>query len=98
MIPRYWCGEAIGEYIARNHTELLVLPSGRSDLVGARCRCDAVPRLDEVDDVYICPENFVWTMVFTHERGSLGPYFCRAAWLGYRGWACTVVGSSLACQ
>lgn len=28
-------------------------------------------------DVYVFPENFAWTMAFTHEEGWLGPYFAK---------------------
>jgi Domain of unknown function (DUF4275) len=71
--------EALAAYSARNHSELVVLPH-RSKLLAARCRCRTVPQLDDASDVYICPDNFAWTMVFTHEKGWFGPYFCKAAW------------------
>ena len=30
-----------------------------------------------LSDWYVFPENFAWTMAFTHEDGWLGPYFAR---------------------
>lgn len=29
------------------------------------------------DDIYIVDKYFKWTYVNTHERGWLGPYFCK---------------------
>ncbi len=29
------------------------------------------------DDVYVFPENYAWTMAFTHEEGWMGPYFAK---------------------
>jgi len=31
-------------------------------------------------DVAICPLDFSWTMVYTHEDDLFGPYFTKAAW------------------
>ena len=85
LVRRLEGEEAVAAYRARNHTELVVLPCSRTSLRGARCRCSAVPWLDSHGDVYLCPESFAWTMVFTHEKGWLGPYFCRASWVAARG-------------
>ncbi len=36
----------------------------------------------ECDDVYVWPDDFSWTMAFTHEESwGLGPYFCRREWV-----------------
>lgn len=29
------------------------------------------------EDAYVFPENFSWTMAFTHEEGWMGPYFAK---------------------
>jgi hypothetical protein len=32
---------------------------------------------NNISDYYVFPENFAWTMAFTHEDGWLGPYFAK---------------------
>jgi hypothetical protein len=38
---------------------------------------DLLPQELNYNDVYVFPENFAWTMAFTHEEGWLGPYFAK---------------------
>ena len=48
-----------------------------------RCRGSLVP-LDEFhnSEFFVCPLDYTWTMVHTHEDHSFGgPYFIRADWL-----------------
>ena len=32
-------------------------------------------------DIYVWPDDLAWTMAFTHEDGSFGPYFSRREWV-----------------
>ena len=38
---------------------------------------DQRPTTSSLSDFYVFPPSFAWTMAFTHEAGSLGPYFAR---------------------
>jgi hypothetical protein len=31
-------------------------------------------------DVYVFPEDYAWTIAFTHEEPQIGPFFSRAEW------------------
>jgi hypothetical protein len=67
-------------YRAQRCTELIVLPNEDRDYA-ARIHTSTPPALDGEQDVYVSPPDFSWTMVFTHEDGLCGPYFCRAEWV-----------------
>lgn len=50
---------------------------------GYRCHASTLPQFDRKNiDAYICPFDFGWTMVYTHEGDAFGPYFTRAEWAG----------------
>lgn len=63
-------------------SELIVLPNEDSDCA-ARVHTSSPPDLDGEQDIYISPPDFSWTMVFTHEDGYCGPYFCRSEWVDH---------------
>jgi hypothetical protein len=67
-------------YRAQRCSELIVLPNEDTDYA-ARVRTSTPPDLEGEQDVYISPPDFSWTMVFTHEDGLCGPYFCRTEWV-----------------
>lgn len=65
--------EALGEYEKNEATEYLVLVDDeREGLI-----TDQRPMKASATDYIVCPRNWAWTMAFTHEDGSLGPYFAR---------------------
>jgi hypothetical protein len=71
---------ALDEYNAQDAAALLVLPE---DDHCAAIRCASSSPVDFSGlylDVYIAPDSFEWTMVFTHEHPMYGPYFSRAMW------------------
>ena len=73
--------EARQAYRAKAVTRLLVLPN---EAEGLACRVKSKvpsPALDGEQDVYVVPPDFGWTMVYTHEDGWFGPYFCSAEWV-----------------
>jgi hypothetical protein len=44
-----------------------------------RCHSETLPDLSEIlDDLYVFPPDFSWTMVFTHEQTDFGPYFAES--------------------
>lgn len=46
-------------------------------------RCSAPQHLDLSDlllDLYVFPETLDWTLVFTHEQPSIGPFFAKREW------------------
>jgi hypothetical protein len=71
---------AIELYAAEPSAELLVLlegDHGRSLRLGA---CAPIDFSRCGLDLYVIPCSFDWTMVFTHEQPSIGPFFCRRNW------------------
>jgi hypothetical protein len=71
---------ALDEYHAQNSADLLVLPE---DDHCSAIRCTSSSPVDFSGlclDVYIAPSSYEWTMVFTHDHPTYGPYFSRAEW------------------
>lgn len=63
--------EAIETYQKQMASEFVVLSNdGKVAFV-----TDRLPESSSLDDFYVFPPNFAWTMAFTHEAGWLGPYF-----------------------
>jgi hypothetical protein len=49
---------------------------------GYKCQSSNLPQFYQAGiDVYVCPLDFKWTMVFTNEGERCGPYFTRAEWV-----------------
>ena len=65
------------EYRKRRAAECVVLPH-QDEECGYRVRSAGLPMLGGFD-AYVCPADFAWTMVFTHEE-DCGPYFTTAEW------------------
>ena len=65
--------EALTKYELNIAGEYIVLSNDR-DLAFVT---DQRPTNCSLSDWYVFPENFAWTMAFTHEEGWLGPYFAR---------------------
>ncbi len=72
--------EAIEAYRVESSENLLVLPEDDHE-VAFRCTSDSpVDFSGLLIDVYVSPDSFEWTMVFTHEHPLYGPYYSRADW------------------
>jgi hypothetical protein len=75
---------AIAEYLQLEAADLIVIPEQHSFPSLPACRL-ANARLSLFQgsglDVIVSPEDFTWTMAFTHEEGSCGPCFCRREWV-----------------
>ena len=65
-------------YSKRKAPEFVVLPHQDKEF-GYRVRSAGLPMLGGLD-AYVCPVDFEWTMVFTHEEDWCGPYFTTAEW------------------
>lgn len=73
--------QAYREYEFLPPCGFLVIPDNpNTQNVGLLCRSKAMPDLREFGDVYVSDPQLDWTMVFTHEHGSCGPYFARKEW------------------
>jgi hypothetical protein len=70
--------KALAEYQALVVEAFFVLPH-LDDEPGYRCNTRALPVLSWLD-AYVVAQDFAWTMVFTHEQDSCGPYFTTAEW------------------
>ena len=68
--------EALREYTKINANKFLVW--SRDDGFVFRCFGTASPDLGG-GEYYVFPDDFAWTMIFTHEQGiGCGPYFARS--------------------
>lgn len=65
--------EALECYRQQIGMELVVLSNDRK----LAFVTDLLPQSSSLADFYVFPQNFAWTMAFTHEDGYLGPYFAR---------------------
>ena len=65
--------EALAQYELQLTSEYIVLSNDRD----VAFVTDQRPTNCYLSDWYVFPENFAWTMAFTHEDGWLGPYFAR---------------------
>ncbi len=65
--------EALAQYELQIASEYIVLSNDRD----VAFVTDQRPTNCYLSDWYVFPENFAWTMAFTHEDGWLGPYFAR---------------------
>jgi hypothetical protein len=63
--------EAHAAYATREASEYLILSNDRRTAFVT----DVRPDWTYLSDCYVFPQNFAWTMAFTHEDGWLGPYF-----------------------
>jgi hypothetical protein len=67
---------ALDQYRIQDSNGLLVLPEDDRE-TAIRCTSSAPVDFSGMGDIYIAPESFAWTMVFTHEDPDYGPYFAR---------------------
>ena len=70
---------AFDQYRAQVSSDLLVLPEN-DHYVAIRCTSSYPVDFSGLGDVYVAPNSFEWTMAFTHEDPTYGPYFARADW------------------
>jgi hypothetical protein len=70
---------ALDQYHAQDSAGLLVLPESDHE-IAIRCTSSSPVDFLGLNDVYIAPSSFEWTMVFTHEHPEYGPYFAGAEW------------------
>jgi hypothetical protein len=67
-------------YQQESCTDFYVLPH-MDECRGYKCQSNLLPQISRKNiDAYICPLDFKWTMVYTHEDDWCGPYFTRAEW------------------
>lgn len=70
-------GEAVSAYRATLADKLVAVPDGEHN----RPRYGAIVTGDHPvlsrTDALVFPENLAWTMAFTHEEPSLGPFFAK---------------------
>ena len=67
---------AVEAYFRQEPEQVLVIPEDWSHGCGVRCRGTRLPDFsDHLQDLYVFPESLAWSMAFTHEQPSLGPYF-----------------------
>lgn len=71
--PSLGGNDALAEYKRCAAPEYVVLSNGRD----IAFETNLLPIACSLSDWYVCPRNFAWTMMFTHEDGWLGPYFAR---------------------
>jgi hypothetical protein len=72
---------ARAEYRSRQRRQRFLVLDGPTMTAGFACESETLPSFDRAGvDVYVVPEDFSWTMVFTHEGDWLGPYFTTADW------------------
>jgi hypothetical protein len=65
--------EALQQYKQQAGAEFVVLSNDRK----LAFVTELLPEFSSLTDYYVFPQNFAWTMAFTHEDGWLGPYFAR---------------------
>ncbi|GEP44918.1 DUF4275 family protein [Brevifollis gellanilyticus] len=61
------------EYLKQICGEFVILSNDRE----VAFLTDTRPEDRPFSDFYVFPPNLAWTMAFTHEEGSLGPYFAQ---------------------
>lgn len=72
--------EARQAYQRESCTDFYVLPH-MDEGKGYKCQSSTLPQFSRKSiDVYICPLDLKWTMVYTHEDDWCGPYFTRREW------------------
>jgi len=80
-------GRAIEAYGAEQPAAFLVVPEDPM-LPAFACKGSQLPDFNALAaDIYVWPEDFSWTMAFTHEATTsmgLGPYFARREWAEQR--------------
>jgi hypothetical protein len=62
---------ALAEYEKHEAVEYLVLANDKDEGLITDLR----PATVSITDYLVCPLNWAWTMAFTHEDKSLGPFF-----------------------
>jgi len=75
---------AVEGYLQTLASELIVIPEQHSHptLPAIHLSADRLPQFqDSGFDVMVWPPDLGWTMAFTHEEGSCGPYFARREWM-----------------
>ena len=71
---------ALHEYSIKGPTDLLVLPED-DHIAAIRCKHSSPVNFSGLCiDVYVTLNSYDWTMVFTHEHPSYGPYFSKSEW------------------
>ncbi len=73
--------KALDEYSRQQTPSVVAIPESWSNGPGFRVIGSPLPDLTFLqDDVYVFPESLEWSMVFTHEQPTFGPYFTRREW------------------
>ena len=70
--PNIEGAEALQQYKQQAGAEFVVLFNDRK----VAFVTELLPESSSLSDYYVFPQNFAWTMAFTHEYG-FGPYFAR---------------------
>lgn len=65
--------DAEREYSAHLAKSYIVMPNDNDRAVLVNIKPEGL----NYADVYVFPENYAWTMAFTHEEGWMGPYFAQ---------------------
>ncbi len=75
IVPHLEGDEAQIKYGRKKDEDLLIFDLFEKCAV--KCKTNDKPDLGSVkSDIYVCPDDYRWTMVFTHETGWCGPYYC----------------------
>lgn len=78
------CGDkAVATYARLEAPLLIVIPEAHSfpSLPALQLSTASLPQLQGAGlDVLVWPDDLNWTMAFTHEASSCGPYFSRREW------------------
>jgi hypothetical protein len=73
--------KALDEYARQDSESVFAIPEKWSSAPGFRVTGSPLPDLSFLqDDVYVFPESLEWSMVFTHEQPTCGPYFTWREW------------------
>ena len=75
FVPAASRESAIEAYSREMPSKFIVLSEDEGD-PSFICENMPLPDLTEIgEDLYVFPDDYLWTMVFTHEHPLLGPYF-----------------------
>lgn len=67
---------ALDAYFGLAAQPVIVIPEDWSRGCGVRCSGPELPDLSGCrDDLYVFPESLEWSMAFTHEQPTIGPYY-----------------------
>jgi hypothetical protein len=67
-------------YFSQPKVELLAIPEGSPQVAIRFTSEQPIDFSGLYLDLYVGPQSFEWTMVFTHEHPHYGPYFSQANW------------------